>query len=74
MDIEKKLSKIKKKRFTRSTKQAAETNINKSAITDHVRRENHINWMESKVVAEESDRFTRWIQEAAVIREAVTKP
>ena len=58
------------KRFTRSTiKQAAETNINKSAITDHVRRENHIiNWEESKVVAKESDRFARWIREAVVIR------
>ena len=27
------------KRFTRSTQRAAETNINKSAITDHVRRQ-----------------------------------
>ena len=43
--------------------------MNKSAITDHVRSENHIiDWEESKVVAEESDRFTRWIREAVTIR------
>ena len=48
------------KGFTRSTKQAAETNMNKSAITDHVRRESHIiDWEESKVVAKEIDCFTQ---------------
>ena len=62
------------KRFTRSTKQAAETNISKSAITVHVRTENHIiNWEESKVVAKESDRFTRWFREAVVTRKTGKK-
>ena len=55
----KKAEQNEEKRFTRNTKQAAETNINKSAITDHVRRKNHIiDWEESEVVAKESDRFT----------------
>ena len=50
----KKSEQSEQKRFTRSTKQAAETNINKSAIIDHVRRENHIiDWEESIVVAKE---------------------
>ena len=62
------------KRFTRSTKQAAEANIKKSAITDHVHIKNHIiDWEESKVVAKESDRFTRWILESVVIRKTGNK-
>ena len=60
----------KEKRFT---KQASETNINKSAITDHVRRGNHIIAREFKVVAKESDCFTRWIQEAVVITKTGNK-
>ena len=64
MNIDKKAEQKEKNRFTRSTKQAAETNVNKSAITDNVLRENRIiDWEKCKVVAKESDRFTRWIRE-----------
>ena len=62
------------KRFIRCTKQAAETNIHKLAITDHVCRENHIiDCEESEVVAKESDHFTQWIREAVVIRKTGNK-
>ena len=49
MKHRKEVEQTEEKRSTRSTEQAAETNINKSAISDHVRRENCINdWAESK--------------------------
>ena len=47
----------------------AEEQQNKSAITDHVTRENHvIDWDQLKVIGHESDRKTRWIKEAISIR------
>jgi len=55
-------------KYTRSTKTQSEQN--KSAITDHVNTENHvINWDEATVIARESDRTTRWIREAVMIRQ-----
>lgn len=57
------------RKYTRSAKQTAETEQNKSAITDHAARENHvINWDEATVIGRESDRMTRWIKEAVKIR------
>ena len=62
------------RRFTRSVKQAAVAELNKSAITDHARKENHvINWEESRVVTKESDRLSRWIREAIEIRKTGNK-
>ena len=56
-------------KFTRQSKKSAEKQQNKSAITDHVTRENHvIDWHQMKVIAHESDRRTRWIKEAIAIR------
>ena len=57
------------RRFTRSTRQTAEAEQSKSAITDHAARLNHVmNWDEAKIIGRESDRMTRWIREAVSIR------
>ena len=41
----------------------------KSAITDHVCQNNHImNWEESEILEQESDKFKRWIKESICIR------
>ena len=62
------------RRFTRSVKQAGVAEFNKSAITDHARKENHvIDWEESRVVTKESDRLSRWIREAIAIRKTRNK-
>ena len=56
-------------KFTRESKKLAEDQQNKSAITDHVTRENHvIDWDQVKLIGHESDRRTRWIKEAIAIR------
>jgi len=56
-------------RFIRISKKAADEQQNKSAITDHVTRENHVtDWNGVKVVGHETDRKTRWIKEAIAIR------
>jgi len=48
---------------------------NKSAITDHVTRENHvIDWDHVKVIGHESDRKSRWIKEAISIRKDMYEP
>jgi len=61
-------------RFTRQSKKSAEEQLHKSAITDHVTRENHvIDWNQVKVVGHESDRRTRWIKEAIAIRKCKDK-
>ena len=55
--------------FTRSTRRASTNEHHKSAITDHVRQNNHImNWEASEIVEEESDKFKRWIKESICIR------
>ncbi len=57
------------RRYTRSSRLTAEAELNKSAITDHAARENHIiNWDGAKIIGWESDRMTRWIREAVNIR------
>jgi hypothetical protein len=53
----KEVQRHKGRRYTRSAKQTAETEQNKSAITDHATHENHvINLSEAKVMGRESDR------------------
>jgi len=60
-------------RYTRKSKLFADTQQNKSAITDHALRENHvINWQNVKVIGHEPDRGTRWIKEAVEIRKTRT--
>ena len=45
------------------------TELNKSAITDHVARENHIiDWEKSNILDKEETRKTRWIKESIWIR------
>ena len=57
------------RKFTRRAKAAADEELNKSAITDHVNKENHvIDWDGAKIVGRESDRTARWIREAIKIR------
>ena len=60
---------LEKAHFTRSQKKQADTTINKSALSDHVAQNNHtINWKGSKIVARDSNKFTRWIREAIHIQ------
>ena len=55
--------------FTRAKRKESESQINNSAITDHVARANHmIKWGESKILDKESDRKSRWIKESIWIR------
>jgi len=55
--------------FTRSHRASSLTEHNKSALSDHATRENHvINWSQATVIDREPERFTRWIKEAVHIR------
>ena len=55
--------------YTRSKRKVSETVENKSALTDHCQRDNHvIDWDSTKVMARESERFPRWIRESVHIR------
>ena len=59
--------------YTRAARKRSETEWNKSAITDHTNKENHvINWDKTKVLAKESHRQKRWIREAIEIRKKGT--
>ena len=61
-------AKFRSSRGTWESTGRKEEQPNKSAITDHVTRENHvIDWNQVKVVGHESDRRTRWIKEAIAI-------
>jgi len=54
--------------FTQESKKAADELQNKTAITDHVTRENHIiDWNGMKVVGHETNHRTRWLKEAITI-------
>ena len=55
--------------FTRSKRKESLTEMNKSAITDHVARENHIiDWENAKILDKEENKKARWIKEAIWIR------
>ncbi|XP_060082434.1 uncharacterized protein LOC132561750 [Ylistrum balloti] len=57
------------KKFTRSERKQSESQINKSAITDHAMQENHvIDWENSKVLERENHLLKRQIKEAIWIR------
>ncbi len=57
------------RRFTRSERKKSETVINKSAITDHMSRKNHIiDWEGAKMKCRESHRGTRHVKEAIWIK------
>ena len=56
-------------RYTRSMRKVSETEVNKSAITDHAKQCDHvIDWEGAKVIDSESDRYRRWIKEAIWIK------
>ncbi|XP_072048709.1 uncharacterized protein [Amphiura filiformis] len=56
-------------KYTRSKRTESLTEINKSAITDHVSRENHIiDWDSSSIIDREENRRARWVKEAIWIR------
>ena len=55
-------------RFTRKSKKATDEQQNKSAITDHATKENHvIDWNGVNVVGHETDYRTRRIKEAIAV-------
>ena len=54
--------------FTRGQRESTSDVKNKSAVTDHVIKENHvINWESAKIVKKESDWFARGVKEAITI-------
>ncbi|XP_066289701.1 uncharacterized protein [Branchiostoma lanceolatum] len=58
-------------RYTRAQKQVAEKEENKSAVTDHIMRNNcAIDWDGAKVIDREDNRVTRWIKESVWIRKS----
>jgi len=58
-----------KQSFTRAQRKASTTEWKKSAITEHVCRDNHvIDWGGAKVIDREEDRSRRWIRESIWIR------
>ncbi len=60
-------------KYTRSTRKVSETEVNKSAITDHAKQCNHvIDWEGAKVIDSESDKYRRWIKEAIWIKKSPT--
>ena len=66
--------KIAEKKFTRAMRKSSTTEQHKSAITDHVAQENHlINWEETKIIARDSNPFTREVRAAIQIRKRGTK-
>ena len=68
------MKKANDKKYTRSERKASETEQTKSAISDHVARENHvINWDESKILGREHDKKSREVREAMEIRRRGSK-
>ena len=57
------------KRFTRSERKTSESEFNKSALTDHTNRRNHvIDWENTRIVDRDNDNKRRRIREAIWIR------
>ena len=57
------------KHFTRGSKESASSKLHKSAISDHVAKENHfINWKDCSILARDPFKFSRWVREAVYIR------
>ena len=58
-----------KKTFTRSQRKQSEGEYNKSALTDHCNKDNHmINWEQVKILQREADTTSRKIKEAIAIK------
>ena len=55
-------------KYTRSQRKASEKNFKKSTITEDACRKNQlIDWENTRVIDRESDRFSRWVKEAICI-------
>ena len=55
--------------MTHSSRLHSLSEQNKSALTDHASRDNHLtNWSQATILDRESNRGTRWIKEAVHIR------
>jgi len=64
-----KVESISNRTFTRSDRKSKAAEMNKSAIIDHVAKENHvINWSGAKILEREGHRKTRQIKESIWIR------
>ena len=69
----KEVESISSRTFTRSDRKSRAAEMNKSAITDHVAKENHvINWSGAKSLEREGHRKTRQVKESIWIRKEQT--
>ena len=69
----KEVESINNRTFTRSDRKSRAAEMNKSAITDHVAKENHvINWSGAKILEREGHRKTRQVKESIWIRKEQT--
>ena len=60
--------KVANRKFTRAQRKESTSELNKSAITDHIAQENHvIDWDGAKILDRDSNQFTRKIREAICI-------
>jgi len=65
----KEVESISNRTFTRSDRKSRAAEMNKSAITDHVAKENHvINWSGAKILERERHRKTMQVKESIWIR------
>jgi len=68
------VKKASKQRFTRSNRKQSETEQTRSAISDHVARDNHIiNWEGANIIDKETNSKARWVKEAIWIRRNSSK-
>ena len=59
---------MEKKQYTRATRKESQSEINKSAITDHMNKYNHVAaWDDVKILGRESNKKSRWIKESIEI-------
>ena len=66
---QKDVEKFERKPYTRAARADSTTELQKSAITDHVVDTNHsIEWDNAKIIDRESDKTTRWLKEAIWIK------
>ncbi len=57
--------------YTRSARRASERTFNKSAVTDHVKRLNHVvDWEDTRIVDRESNKRKRHVRESIWIKRA----
>ena len=66
--------KVNSRRYTRTSRKDSVEEVYKSAVTDHIAKQNHvIDWEGAKIVEKDSNKQTRWIREAIRIRKRGAK-